>query len=326
MAPRRSEDGYVLIATLVVLAIVSLVAASAAIRMQSLSDSVFASVQQAEAEQAIASETARQLYVLATTPRAPCGLAVGAPLSDDPFARFVLPGECLAFDGSWRKGADAAGLSFTDRTSLLSVNAPPTAAFLAAYRDLTGGLGDASALQALHDYVDGDEVAGEFGAERRAYYVAGKPAPRNAPLLTPYEIVNVRGWERAATPGWLAVFGDAFGPTINVNAARSPVLQFGLGLSAPEAEAAIAYARQGVGIVSANDLSQILSRRLELSPTQASYEPSRTTRLRIAAPGAPVREIGVSWVSEANDGLWRVDYSMTAPSSLAPRWVRDGQE
>jgi hypothetical protein len=36
--------------------------------------------------------------------------------------------------------------------------------------------------------------------------------------------------------------------------------------------------------------------------------------------------MGITLLTEADDDLWRVDYSLTAPPSLAPRQVRGGQE
>jgi general secretion pathway protein K len=49
-------------------------------------------------------------------------------------------------------------------------------------------------VDALEDYTDADDLQRINGAERDTYALAGKPAPRNAPLLSVEEIWQIHGW------------------------------------------------------------------------------------------------------------------------------------
>lgn len=51
-------------------------------------------------------------------------------------------------------------------------------------------------LDALEDYVDSDHLSRVNGAERDTYVWAGKPEPRNSPLLSVPELWSVWGWEQ----------------------------------------------------------------------------------------------------------------------------------
>jgi general secretion pathway protein K len=50
-------------------------------------------------------------------------------------------------------------------------------------------------VDALEDYTDTDDLQRINGAERDTYALAGKPPPRNAPLLSVDEIWQVQGWQ-----------------------------------------------------------------------------------------------------------------------------------
>lgn len=50
-------------------------------------------------------------------------------------------------------------------------------------------------IDTLEDYTDADDLQRINGAERDTYILAGKPPPRNAPLLSVDELWAVHGWE-----------------------------------------------------------------------------------------------------------------------------------
>lgn len=89
-------------------------------------------------------------------------------------------------------------------------------------------------IDALEDYTDADNLQRINGAERDTYILAGKPPPRNAPLLSVDEIWAVHGWEALqqtwATNGCgraLTVVGGtgAMGPSLNLATAPPMVLR-----------------------------------------------------------------------------------------------------
>ncbi len=89
-------------------------------------------------------------------------------------------------------------------------------------------------IDALDDYTDPDDLQRINGAERDTYILAGKPAPRNAPLLSVDELWTVYGWAglqktwdaNGCTRALTTVLGaSAMGSSLNLATAPAMVLR-----------------------------------------------------------------------------------------------------
>ncbi len=135
----------------------------------------------AQTEQDFLSSRSRVLYVLATTAPGPNG-KVGADralrLDDRPYEG----------EGKTRvQVQDARGLVNLNRLS--QENGTRLLQACGIDTKTASGL-----LDKLADYIDEDDLSHLEGAESAAYKDAGKPAPRNAPLVETQELWQVLGW------------------------------------------------------------------------------------------------------------------------------------
>jgi type II secretory pathway component PulK len=89
-------------------------------------------------------------------------------------------------------------------------------------------------IDALADYTDSDNLQRLNGAERDTYTAAGKPPPRNSPLLSEAEVWDVHGWapyratfERNGCDQSLTIHGETnmLGSSLNLATAPAPVLK-----------------------------------------------------------------------------------------------------
>ncbi len=89
-------------------------------------------------------------------------------------------------------------------------------------------------IDALEDYTDEDDLQRINGAEKSTYAQEGKPAPRNAPLLSVNEVWQVYGWgsyrklwEANGCARALTTLGTAglLGPSVNLATAPLMVLR-----------------------------------------------------------------------------------------------------
>ena len=318
-----ARDGYALPVVLAVVAVLSLVFASAASAVAALAASARAAVDGAAFQAQAMSLEARTLDLAATSRFAADGLQPGAP----PQAVGAAPIRSrLRLDGRGYRGADPLlRVSLQDEAGLVNLDAsrPDTLLRLFARLGLT-----AVEAETLRDrLLDALETGSERrprGAKPADYAAAGLPAPRPGGFEGLAEVAGVLGWpaliagpRRRALAAWATAAPGA--TAFNVNTAPAAVLAMVLNL--PDTAAARAVARREEAPVTS--LAQ-----LGLPPAPAGGEPvSPSGRIRVTVEDArrglrytsrlsPVdTPFGPPWLA-TSAVLTRIDPS--SPTSDAP--------
>jgi general secretion pathway protein K len=336
MRPARRQGGYVLVITIAMLALLVLGATYVGQRVSLALNLAKAEQERLAQEQAVESAKAEVLYLLASVPRSVQGLGQGA--------------NAVRLDGkTYRIGKDIL-VSLQDARGLVNVN---TLSRLSIERLLgTYGL-DAEATarltDALLDYRDDDHLRRINGAEREEYAAAagagqeqrqsvgqtlvqpgasglsapgtlleqadaGKPAPRNADLAVPTELLRVLRWDDPTLWGDDPIVNHAVvvnRSIINPNTATWRVLVAATGIDEP-------LAREIVKARSLPDppdvFAQLFPQARQVDPfnplqSGLSPFPSQTIIATIAPLGASWGyRFSITHTPASADGPWRIDY------------------
>ncbi len=219
---RRAQQGFVLVATLFAIALITLAAAFFASRVDQLRSSAFETQGWAEAEREAFSTREALMFQLATNLRNERGVTVdNMPLVADGRAYPLSP--TLTFYAQ-------------DERGLLPINVlddPVLSRFL-------GSVGipverHARFIDTLRDYIDPDSLKRLNGAETQEYAALGRAPPANDYLRTRDEIPAILAWDelfaaldREGSPNasaqFLALFTTGRHSGVNVNTAPPEVL------------------------------------------------------------------------------------------------------
>jgi len=298
--------GFVLVATLVAIAIISLGAAYFASQVDTLRNSARQLQSWSEAERDAFSVREMLLYAAATGFRDEGGLT---------FANTTL-----ATDGRRYRLTDTVSVSVQDERGLLAINTLDERT-LSKLLSVIGMPTESHArlIDSLLDYMDPDDLRRLNGAEAREYAAANKPAPANDFLRTRDQIADVLGWDTIldrldsaappAAPGLRARFTNLFSAAthfgLNINSAPLHVLRTVPGLDPTKISTLIdqrhatPFTSLGqlapftsgpidsdyVGLVGANEWRVVITQAnlpflLECQLTITAAEPDRPTRLR----------------------------------------------
>ena len=186
MVTNQQQQGFVLVVTLWMLAIITIGAAYFAERVAS-SVSLARQTQQAtEAFMEMSSTRAEILFRLGTTPTSIFGLGPTAQ-------------SAIALDNRPYRGSGDDIVRLQDSRGLINVN------FIQPemLRRLLGQMGVAAEnrdalLDTLNDYIDTDDLRRLNGAESAEYAARGLPRPPNDWLVTPWQLQNIIGWREQA--------------------------------------------------------------------------------------------------------------------------------
>lgn len=298
---RVVQRGFVLVATLWVLALVAVVAGFFAERLGQARAQAQAAQARAQALVDMSGARADVLYRLATTPVSLYGLG--------------LPPEALALDDRPYRSVGDTLVQVQDNRGLLNMNMVDDARLnrflgvLGVPPERRSGL-----IDALRDYVDEDNLKRLNGAEAAEYAAAGLPPPRNAKLVTPLEARDVFGWSgvpalwRDGALERLTTTGTSF--SMNPNTAPWQVLA-ALRDMTPEGVQAIIAARKLAPITSAATVTALTGVALSSDPflTEVIALPADSVRVTQQAPG-----MGWGWRYNAKltpvgqFAPWRIDY------------------
>jgi general secretion pathway protein K len=207
MTYRPRTHGFVLVAVLATLVILTTIAGTIALIAQGMVERELASQRMLEGELEEMDTRTSVLYVLLTQRMTFGGLTVDEQvvLSEGEKASAMPGGEPISFmpvgneirlDGTVYEGIGGARFALQDDRGRIAVNWMPSAV-------LAGFLGDASdtdpqtLVHLLADYQDPDDSYRINSAEQAEYLRRGMPPPRNQPLATPLELRRVMGWAEA---------------------------------------------------------------------------------------------------------------------------------
>ncbi len=246
---------------------------------------------------------------------------------DHPFTS-VTPAEGAPYvaldDRPYRLGDSVVRLQ--DERGLCNINFPDRGALgrlLGAYGvpyDDRDGL-----IDKLLDYIDRNPTLSRLnGATGRDYQEAGRPPPRNGPLLTPWEAYRVLGWDQygslwrgeAPLPEMIALNGNAIG--LNPNTAPEAVLRSIPGLGDDQVAQVLQY-RATYPINSADDLDRATGATLPYAPGQFLFFPASSLRLTLAAARDPEIHFVSLRLTPIGPTPYRIDYDVARPRSGADR-------
>ena len=328
-ASAQSSPGFVLIAVLAVLVILSILAASVGAITQRLRDQQLERQRRLRSEIAMTSTRATVLYLLTSQRMTFGGLTVDQRMvlsederadlqsGDTPVSYFPV-GDEVPMDGSVRRGLAGTRFALQDDRGLLAVNwVPPL--MLERYLSADGGkpMPIATMINLLKDYQDADDLYRLNSAEREDYLKANKPAPSNRSLVTPTELRRVIGWDKALAGvsdvelnDSLAVIRSA---QINVNTAPARVLRSLPGIDKALATRIIAL-RSIRPFTSESDFYQ-LAGALPVDENLLSLYPMASGTLKLwSVDGGPVEVLHWTLTPRADGGRpWREDYEFILP-------------
>ncbi|MBV8033814.1 general secretion pathway protein GspK [Roseateles sp.] len=289
------------------LAVIALVAARFALRIEALREQAASLQGYAEARVAAVSARSMALYWLSTRP---IGLASAGFLDEAPL---VLDGRPYGLSGGVQ-------VQVQDARGLLSANAPDHAAWTNALRSAGASPDDAAAMiDVLEDYTDIDNLRRLNGAEAADYLALGLQPPRNDWLLSVDEVERMLVWRRLPDvrqrmKPWLSVRRD---PLFNPNTAPLELLQAiwpqvgadqwtlfqTLRRQGPFADAAAATAATGIPFTAAENLL---------------FHASNAVRITVRAPGLPqALEYNVLLMPAGNYAPWWI-HEIRFSQSLVP--------
>lgn len=308
-AVRRRSKGFILPATLGVLAVIALIATYFHEYVGRLRETASLRQESALAMNGIMDARAVVLYRMAT----------------EGFGRFGIgfyPPQALALDGRPYRTEDGTIVELQDMRGLLSINAVDQPVMERLLSRLGVPLAEQGPmLDKLRDYTDVDDLKRLNGAEKREYLDADLPPPPNDWLRTPLQMRHVLGWRERADLWRDGRLGDLL--TVQVHNGYNPntmppdVLAALIPMS-PEVFAKVLKLRQQTPYLSGPTLlnaAGIVSPGLEevLVPF-----PSDTLRILLHGPGGTgggiAFEYNVTLTPGGESGPWRINYALRSAS------------
>ncbi len=188
------QRGFVLLATLFALVVISIMAAYFAGRVAQIRDAAGIEMVSVEAETDFASFRAKLSYAANINVVTARGLEQGA--TDMLIREAHLGRPRLALDGAFHQLDTQTGVAVQDERGLLNINLSPE---LTLRRFMT--LWDIPAAQhnvlvdTLYDYIDGDDTKRLNGAESSQYRAQNLPEPSNAAMTNVLELNRIPVWQ-----------------------------------------------------------------------------------------------------------------------------------
>ncbi len=330
----RAQSGAALLITLWILVIMTLVIGWVGQTSRQAIEELLSVQTRQQAEFAMADTLATVQYLLITRPTNLHGLLIDfSPDQLDPnidplsyMAQPAFQGRVLLLDDQPYFGTQGARFSIQDSGGLVGLNSLSNQRF----SQLLGVLGvpiqeRGILLDRLLDYTDFDDLVRLNGAERDDYLRAGRLPPPNRPLLSPWELQNILGFEQFPelfTEHRLPRLTTALsGHALNLNTSPAEILQLQPEIDAHHAETIVA-ARP---LRSLGEASQIVGRPINLEITEVAYAPTQTFRITIFHPDTPLaREVLLTLTPSSRLPFpWMAEYDFNLER---PRITRDPRD
>lgn len=287
------EKGFALVATLLLLLVLTLLAVRLDARVAVAREMTAGWLELADAELRLISARNELLYLMLTVPLSYQGFSDGV--------------QNLRPDGRIYVREDGVRLSIQDMRGLISIATPPSAVLSNFLRQ--AGIGDREVgplLEKLADYADTDDLKRLNGAERKEYAAAGLFPPRNEWPLSAWELGRVMGWH-AHDELWIRA-GDFFTAVreewINPNTAPREVL-LALPGATPKGVEAILKRRERQPFRHEAEMASVAGLALPADePTQ--FLPGWVYRIRLWAPPAPRAQEWVVMLTPMDENPWLV--------------------
>jgi general secretion pathway protein K len=321
--PPRAEQGFILPATIWLLAIITIGASFLGLWVQRAVKESGAGQNRLQARIAVASTRSALLYMLAANSVTLGGLDLtgsgSAPEEDNRprsgLTASILPtGREIPLDNTLYQGMRQVRFAIQDEQGLMGLNFPERRrlfTFLGLLGVPTGGRD--RLIDTLLDYTDPDNFRHLNGAEAEEYARAGLPAPANRLLITVAETRAILSWQEQDQRLPLLATTATSG-LLNLNTAPVQVIASWPGIGLREAAALVA-ARQGRPFRSLTDASHALGRPLPLDPLDVAFLPSPWLRITLFHPDLPGADILHLKLTPAinNANPWLIDHRIRMP-------------
>lgn len=302
------QQGFILVATLWVLVVVTIAAGYFAERVERAID-ITKQLQKNTQSALDRSDTrAEVLFRLGTTSLSPYGLGLGT--------------EAIALDNRLYQGLGNSLIKMQDNRGLININQNDDATLsrllgiLEISSDQRGGM-----IDTLRDYIDIDNLHRLNGAEAQDYAEQGLAPPANAPLITQWEAKRIMGWNR---PGlwkdnqFISLTTTSKVNGINPNTAPARALIAALGVTNEMAQYIIKR-RSTLPFLDANEALIFIGGAPELYRFSLFVFPSDSIRItQFTQDGRAATQFNVSITADSNDAPWRIDYYMHTNDLLTP--------
>lgn len=297
-AHRRRESGFVLVATLWIVAAITIAAAFFADQVDRARQLALRAQQAAQALIDIENTRSEIILRLATTDLSIVGLGP--------------PGAAIRLDNQPYRGTGDDFVRLQDHRGLVNINHPDeevVARLLAQFGVLAEQRGPL--MDTLVDYIDLDDLRRLNGAESAQYAALGLPPPPNDWLASPYQLRNIIGWRDQrgmwSTPRFLQLVSTARASSFNPNTAPVEVLASLPGSSRAIAEQLIEQ-RRNMPFVSWAPIAALTGyqpRDIE----NISWTASPSIRVTQQARHLPwMLQFSVSLTPTSQEAPWRIDY------------------
>ena len=327
---RCGEDGFALIMTLLLLALLALVAIIVESWITTSLGRAGALKARVTAEQELDGAADRAIFTMLTNGFGAAGLLPAAPSTsaapDPAVDTSTSPkpkGPAIALDGrAYRLGNVVIRLQ--DEGGLYDLSNPDRASLIRLLQVLgiPAADGDAMAIE-LNQYQTEHPDPQTAPGRNAEYTAAGLPPPRQSRLTSPWEAFRILHWPNSAalwggTPGLadLVTTGPVGG--VGINTAPAAVLVALTGIDDKEAARLIA-ARQNAPINNLAELRKIdasIALPAEQSP---STLPSNIIRLRLGVAGSPLVRIVSIRLTPREMTPYRRDFSINQTPGAADR-------
>ena len=200
--------------------------------------------------------------------------------------RFTLSGEVLRLDNRIYKGVGGVDFSLQDTGPLVSLVVNDRSQRLEDLLEYYGIRQDEREIlvAALKDYVDRDELASLNGAERRSYEEIGMLRPTNRFLLSPTQIMNVKGWTGALgfnVNSFIREITPVVGNNYNFNTLTAIGLLNIDDLNKAAVKEILEYRKEGF-FKSIGDVNQLVDVLVPVDPLEFGFIPSTSVRVSMS--------------------------------------------
>jgi len=325
---KMQQKGFILVATIWMLAAATVVAGAFAIWVQRSLELVSQQSEHTKSSLEMISTKSTALYLLATHSKNQAGIVVlpvqeGLPGSFfDPMSLNQAPisGTEVRLDNRPYQGLGTAIFSLQDEAGLININAPSSMAL--KFLLLKSGLStkqSKSLTDKLTDYIDEDDFNMAQGAERYHYRQLNLPGPANKKLSSPFELVNVLEWQSFIENNQQILQNltatDVF--LININTTNKDILSSLPGLDEVTADLIIEI-RNNKPLVTLNELDKMTGLNLISLYESLNTFHSRHTRLSLWHKNSRlVEQFSIQLTPTSRAGTpWKINNSFSISKSL----------
>jgi len=325
----QSERGFILAASLWILAAVVLGAGFFALWVHNALEHAWENEKELEAGIAIDNTEAVLIYTLATQKLTYAGLTVSGAVVDDKSeesqvssvlnAIIEVQGNEIRLDDRIYRGMGNVYFSLQDEGGLLGLNNFERFQMenLLSLCGI-GGSDRGPLVDKLLDYSDGDDFSHLNGAEKFDYQRKGVLPPPNRWFLTSWEVRRILDWEKHEKLWENGLFPRATtvasGGTPNLNTAPEIILETLKGVDADVAKVIIAR-RQLVPFRSLREVSAATGVAFHFDPLSVKWLPSSKLRLTVWMEGSKrMHETHLVLTPMVNNSRpWMIDYKLNVP-------------